>query len=254
MALAAGFSHIDTAFIYLNFPGVAAAIKDVNRSSLFITSKVPGCGAGPPFMPPPCYDNTLNDTDAVLAGLQTTYVDLMLLHMPPPLGCNVSIGCKQAQDQWRALEDIYITTHKLRAIGVSSYCQNCLECIAQTARITPMANQVDYHVGMGADPIELISYCDKHKIVIEAFSPLAEGAVLQNFTVGQEIAQRLNVSSAQVALGWLAQRQRVVVTTSTNNSAHLVEDRDLWGFSLTSQDFAAIDALTTPPDSICRTA
>jgi len=249
MALGAGFNHIDTAFIYQNLPGVAAAIKDVNRSSLFITSKVPGCGT---MMLPPCYNNTINDTNQVLQLLETDYVDLMLLHQTPTLGCNVSLGCQQAQEQWRALEDLYYGTHKIRAIGVSNYCQNCLECVAKTARVLPMANQVAYHVGMGGDPQQLISYCESHKIVIEAYSPLAEGAVLQNFTVGDKIAQRLNVSSAQVALGWLAQRQHVVVTTSTNNSAHLIEDRDLWGFSLTSQDFDALDALPAPSDRICN--
>jgi len=104
---------------------------------------------------------------------------------------------------------------------------------------------------MGGDPVQLISYCKSHRIVIEAFSPLDQGVVLQNFTVGEKIAQELNVSIAQVALGWLAQRQHVVITTSTNNSAHLVEDRDLWGFSLTPQNFADIDALPGPPGSIC---
>jgi len=171
---------------------------------------------------------------------------------------------------------------------------------------------------MGGDPEQLMSYCQKHGIVIEAYSPLAEGAVLQNFTVGDKIAQRLNVSSAQVALGspffffspfflllfffsffsspfffslfffsfflsffsspfffsfflllfsslvysplfvtpshkgWLAQRQHVVVTTSTNNTAHLIEDRTLWGFNLTSQDFSDLDALPTPGESVCN--
>jgi len=248
MALGAGFNHIDTAYDYLNLPGVAAAIKDVNRSSLFITSKVPGCGVG---IDPPCYNGTANDTYQTLQLLQTDYLDLMLLHFPPTIGCAASSGCQQAQDQWRALEDIYFNSRKLRAIGVSRYCQSCLECIAKTARIMPMANQVAYHVGMGGDPVQLISYCKSHRIVIEAFSPLDQGVVLQNFTVGEKIAQELNVSIAQVALGWLAQRQHVVITTSTNNSAHLVEDRDLWGFSLTPQNFADIDALPGPPGSIC---
>jgi diketogulonate reductase-like aldo/keto reductase len=250
MALSAGFNHIDTAFLYQNLPGVAAGIKGVNRSSLFITSKVPGCGSA--LLLPPCYNNTVNETNQVLELLQTEYVDLMLLHQPPAMGCNASAGCLQAQEQWRALEDIYLTTHKIRAIGVSNYCQNCLECVAKAARVMPMANQVAYHVGMGGDPQSLISYCEAHKIVIEAYSPLAEGAVLQNFTVGDKIAQRLNVSSAQVALGWLAQRQHVVVTTSTNNTAHLVEDRQLWDFSLTSQDFGDLDALPVPADRICN--
>ena len=75
------------------------------------------------------------------------------------------------QEQWQALEKIY-AEKKARAIGVSNYCQKCIECIMQNATVTPMVNQIQYHVGMGPDPDGLISYCAKRNITVEAYSPL----------------------------------------------------------------------------------
>jgi diketogulonate reductase-like aldo/keto reductase len=247
-ALALGYTHIDTAYDYHDQRGVGRALKAVNRSSVFVTTKVPGCGVPglPPYygVQPPCFNNTMRAANTDLEQLDTPYLDMLLLHFPPVFGCHLPAECTKMQQQWAALEELY-NAGKVRAIGVSNYCQNCIECLNATAKIMPFLNQVQYHVGMGADPDGLLSFCQKQRIVVEAYSPLANGHLLQNFTVGKAIATKHNVSAAQVAMAWIAQRGHVLVT-ATSNPTYAKEDLELWSFTLDSQDLSQLDNLQDP--------
>jgi diketogulonate reductase-like aldo/keto reductase len=200
MAVEAGFKHIDTANDYWNQAGTGDGINEVvkksGRSSLFVTSKVEGCGvAKPPHGTPVrkghCYNDTLLRFDENLALLKLDSVDLMLVHWPPKEGCT-SETCPWMQQQWSAFEEMY-KAGKARAIGVSNYCISCLQCLEKTMQVTPTINQVllivaiqffflpscshihqiQFHVGMGDDPTGLISYCAKKKIQVLASCPLA---------------------------------------------------------------------------------
>ena len=215
-ALAAGFTHIDTAHDYNDQGGVGDALARADRSAVFLTSKVPGCGVPTQGLMPPCYNNTLRLVDEDLALLQTDYVDLMLIHFPPLGGCLPS-NCAHMQQQWAGLEAAY-KAKKARAIGVSNYCKECLQCVMETATVTPMVNQVggscesptgsnvllamsvqqlrcamklvdvcwcsmrceqvQYHVGMGPEiPGGLLEYCVLHGIAVMAYSPLGKNMV-----------------------------------------------------------------------------
>eukprot|EP00040_Diaphanoeca_grandis_P001312 m.18102 g.18102 ORF g.18102 m.18102 type:complete len:308 (-) comp11843_c0_seq1:189-1112(-) len=249
LALGAGFRHIDTAHDYADLDGVATGVAawSGGRHEIFLTTKIPGCGVPSQGLQPPCFDNSVKMAKADIATLGG-YVDLLLIHFPPIEGCE--LGCSKIQQQWAALESLY-AANLTRAIGVSNMCPKCLDCIISNATTTPMVNQVQYHVGMGGDPGGLVSYCAKHGIVVEAYSPLAHGKVLKDpafAPMAQGLLSKYHWNStAQVALAWIAQKGHAVVTKASNPT-YLEEDLDLFAFEhvISATDLAAIDALTDP--------
>merc|ERR1711990_981265 len=125
-------------------------------------------------------------------------VDLVLVHFPP-----FTNNCNTMQSQWSAMEEFY-KAGKAKAIGVSNYCPSSLECIAQTATVTPQVNQVKFHVGMGTDPIGLKSYCDAHGIHMQAYSPLGNGGTeLITGDLVKSVGANHNKTGAQVSLRWI---------------------------------------------------
>ena len=215
LALAAGFTHIDTAADYGDQAGVGVAIKAASRKSLFITTKIPGCGvptqvraAGPISAPREAAshfpvrawlgpqglacgtENSVKKIASDLAQLQTSYADLMLIHFPPigvrpelrpappaartcsaprlhVQGCDAS-NCELMQQQWAALEQAY-ARGQARAIGVSNFCEACVQCLLKTAKVAPMVNQVQYHIGMGGSyPEDTPGFWKRHNITLMA--------------------------------------------------------------------------------------
>jgi diketogulonate reductase-like aldo/keto reductase len=250
-ALSLGFNSIDTAHDYNNFAGVAAAIKTVPRENFFLTTKVPGCGVPTQGLYPPCFNNTLKLSANDLSSLQVNYVDLLLLHFPPLFGCKQgSQSCKNMQEQWSAMEQLY-QTNKTRAIGVSNYCKECLQCILEMARIKPMVNQMETHVGIPPDNHGLRPFCETNDIVLEAYSPLGHGMVLDDPAL-VSIASAVNKSSAQVALRYVLQLgsgdSLSPFVTSSSNTKHLQEDLDVvaGGWSLSASDMATLSIVTKP--------
>ena len=102
-----------------------------------------------------------------ITTLGTGYVDLLLLHFPPIDGC-AGKSCTKMQEQWAGMEQLY-KANLTRAIGVSNYCQECIECVLKNATVKPMVNQIQYHVGQGGDPSGLLTFCKEQDIVVEAY-------------------------------------------------------------------------------------
>jgi diketogulonate reductase-like aldo/keto reductase len=249
-ALQAGFTSIDTAHDYSNFPGVAAALLNVPRESYFLTTKVPGCGVPTQGLQPPCYNNTLKLSQYNLDSMKVEQVDLLLLHFPPLFGCSKgSASCTKMQQQWLALEDFY-KMNKTRAIGVSNYCKECIQCILETAKINPMVNQMETHVGIPYDNYGLRSFCKEQGIALEAYSPLAHGKVLHLPEI-EAIAASKNKSTAQIALRYVLQlggNSFAPFVTSSSNPEHLAEDLDVvtGGWSLDSIEMMKLNNITNP--------
>jgi diketogulonate reductase-like aldo/keto reductase len=226
LAVEAGFRSIDTANDYFNQlgtgEGIGAAISagGATREQLWVTSKVEGCGVphpphGTPVRAGHCHNDTLSVFEANLQLLKLPSVDLMLVHKPPPGGCGPE-NCASMQQQWAAFETM-LAAGKARTIGVSNYCISCLECLAKTWKIVPAVNQIQLHVGMGADPEGLVSYCRARHIQIQAYSPLdvdqSNGtAELITGPLTNGIGRAHNKSGATVALKWLAQQAIPLVT------------------------------------------
>jgi len=241
LALKTGFNHIDTANNYNNQEGVGAALKAIERSRYFLTTKVPaGDGA---------FTSKALQDDMDQLGID--FVDLMLVHYPPKDG-----NCQQMQEQWIAMEAFY-KAGKARAIGVSNYCPSSLECIKKTATVTPAVNQVQYHVGMGADPIGLKSYCDEHNIHLQAYSPLGDGtSELITGDLVSSIGGVHNKTGAQVSLRWI-QEHGVSLTTKTTKESHMRDDLDVFSFELAAAEKGQLDSASAPagtPSFMCASA
>ena len=218
-----------------------------------MTTKVPGCG-----LQGTSWNNCGSDSVAAaldnLDELGLDYVDLLLIHFPPAIGCGV-ISCGTMKKQWAALSEHILKTNKTRALGVSNFCISCLKCLAEDSdAVVPAVNQVKFHVGMGPDPEGLASYCKNEGIVLEAYSPLGDNTTeLIDGPLTTKIGNAHNKTSVQVALRWIWQHG-VTLTTKSSNPKHLAQDNDIFNWSLTSEELAQLDSATKPsgnPSFMC---
>ncbi|GAA3159508.1 MULTISPECIES: aldo/keto reductase [Streptomyces] len=223
-ALEAGYRSIDTAAIYGNETGVgrALAASGLPREELFVTTKLWNDDQG--------YDATLRAFDASLAKLGLEYVDLYLIHWPTP-------ARDRYRDSWRAIERLVIEK-RVRAAGVSNFQPAHLERLMESSELVPAVNQVELHPGL--QQRELRAFHAKHGIATEAWSPLAQGAVLKDEAV-TAVAERTGKSPAQVVLRWHLQLGNIVIPKSVT-PARIRQNLDVFDFTLTDEDMAAIAA------------
>jgi 2,5-diketo-D-gluconate reductase A len=225
MALEVGYRHIDTAEMYGNEKQVGEAVRDsdVARDEVFVTSKLDnGFHA---------FDDALHAFDQTLKALEFDYVDLFLIHWPLPKVGNYV-------DTWRALEEIY-RSGRARAIGVSNFQPHHLRRLQDETEITPAVNQIEVHPYLVQD--EVRAYDAERGIATEAYSPIAQGLVLDDPTmVG--IAERLDRTPAQVTLRWHIQRGDIVFPKSVTRE-RVEENLDIFDFELSDDDMAAITGL-----------
>ncbi|MEU0926354.1 aldo/keto reductase [Streptomyces malaysiensis] len=224
-AVEAGYRSIDTAAIYGNEAGVgrALATSGVPREELFLTTKLWNADQG--------YDSTLAAFDTSLAKLGTDYVDLYLIHWPTP-------ARDRYLDTWRALEKL-LADGRTRAIGVSNFQPAHLERLLDHSGVVPVVNQIELHPYL--QQRELRAFHAQHDIATEAWSPLAQGALLQDPAL-DAIARRHGRTPAQVVLRWHLQLGNVVIPKSVT-PARIRENIDVFDFTLTAEDIEAINAL-----------
>jgi diketogulonate reductase-like aldo/keto reductase len=222
-AIKAGYKSIDTAKIYENEEGVGQAIREsgIARDELFVTTKVWNADQG--------YESTLKAFDTSLQKLGLDYLDLYLIHWP---------GKDKYKKTWKALEKLY-KDGRVRAIGVSNFHVHHLEDLLADAEIKPMVNQVELHPLL--TQVELREYCKKQGIQIEAWSPLAQGQLLDN-EVLKEIAAKHGKSTAQVILRWDLQNEIVTIPKSIKEH-RIIENADVFDFELSAEDMDKINAL-----------
>ena len=226
-AITQGYRSVDTAAIYANEEGVGLGIREgleaagIEREDLFVTSKVWNSELG--------YESTLQAYDESLRKLGLEYLDLYLIHWP------VEGKFKEA---WRALETLY-KAGRVKAIGVSNFQIHHLKELMKDAEIKPMVNQVEYHPRL--TQVELIAFCKKHDIQLEAWSPLMQGQLLEHKEL-QEIAKRHGKSVAQIIIRW--DLQNGVVTIPKSIKAHrIAENADVFDFELSLKDMQLISSL-----------
>jgi diketogulonate reductase-like aldo/keto reductase len=226
-ALAVGYRHVDTAAAYVNESGVGAGLRaaGVPREEVFVTSKLRNGDQG--------YDATLRAYDDTLERLGVDVLDLYLIHWPNP-------AAGLWQDSWRALETL-LESSRVRAIGVSNFLVEHLQELASFATHLPAVNQIEVHPAF--QQREVIAECERREIVVEAYSPLGQGAALESSVV-REIATAHEVTPAQVVLAWHVQQGRVVIPKTTSRE-RMVSNADLGGLDLGAEELQAIDALET---------
>lgn len=226
-AVSIGYRHIDTAQAYMNEVGVGEGIRSsgVLREELFITTKIAAEAKN--------YDAVTQSINESLEKLGLDYIDLVIIHSPQPWMefREENRYFEENKKVWKALEDAY-KTGKVKAIGLSNFLQDDIENLLSSCEIKPMVNQVLAHVSN--TPFELIEYCQKNDILVEAYSPIAHGAVLENAEV-KVIADKYGVSVAQLCLRYDVQLNLVVIPKSANpnhmrNNAELnfvINDEDM---------------------------
>jgi 2,5-diketo-D-gluconate reductase A len=227
LALQAGYRHIDTAQMYGNERevGEAVAKSGVDRSEVFLTSKLDNDAHLP--------DDAREAFDATLAALGTDYVDLFLIHWPLPGrydGDYVST--------WQALEEFY-RAGRARSIGVSNFSAHHLRRLHTECEVPPAVNQIEVHPYFAQD--ELREFCAGHQIAIEAWSPLAQGLVLDDPTI-DSVARSVGKTPAQVVLRWHIERGDIVFPKSVT-PARITENFDIFDFELSGEAVEAISAL-----------
>lgn len=222
-ALEVGYRAIDTAALYENEEGVGKAIKasGIPRKEIFVTTKVWNTDHG--------YEKTLKAFDKSISKLGLDYVDLYLIHWP---------GKDTFIDTWRALEKLY-RDGRVRAIGVSNFKPHHLQTLMEHSEEKPVINQVELHPYFQQK--ELREFCKQHDIVVEAWSPLGRGQVLDD-PVLAEIGKKYGKTPAQVTLRWHLQNDIVIIPKSVTPS-RIKENADIFDFELTAEDMEQIDQL-----------
>ncbi len=223
VALDHGYRSIDTAAIYRNERGVGNAIREsaVPREEIFLTSKVWNTDQG--------YQTTLDAFEASLEKLQTSYLDLYLIHWPKD---------DRSLKTWKALEEIY-RKGKVRAIGVSNFLVHHLEDFLPHCKVIPAINQVEFHPEL-LQP-ELLKYCQEKNIQLEAWSPIMKGRV-NEIPLIQELAVKYGKTPVQIVLRWDIQKGVVTIPKSVTPE-RIRANADIFDFELSPEDVAQIDAL-----------
>ncbi len=226
-ALEIGYRHIDTAQMYGNEKEVGEAIRSsgLDRGEVFVTSKLSN-GSHEPSDAREAFDRTLSE-------LGFDYVDLFLIHWPLPTRYDGDFV-----STWETLEEFH-SDGRARSIGVSNFQIKHLEQLAAETDTVPAVNQIEVHPYLTNEAVR--SYGREHGILTEAWSPIAQGGVLDDSTIVQ-IAEEVGKTPAQVVLRWHVQRGDIVFPKSVTPS-RMKENFELFDFELDFVDMNAITAL-----------
>lgn len=232
-AIKMGYRLIDSAQAYENEVGVGIGIKKsgVPREELFITTKVRAEHKD--------YESAKRSIDESLEKMNLDYLDLVIIHSPQPWSefRQESRYFDENREVWKALEDAY-KEGKVKSIGVSNFKNDDMQNILDSCEIKPMVNQVLSHITN--TPFDVIDFCQERDILVEAYSPIAHGAVLNNEEIGA-IASKYDISIAQLCLKYDIQLGMVVLP-KTSNPAHMKDNTEL-NFTISEEDMKTLENL-----------
>ena len=223
-AIALGYTHIDTAWMYQNQREIGKALRDIhiNRDDLFLTTKIRGNHLTRAYV--------LSQFEECLSDLQMDYVDLLLIHHPSD---SVPFA-----ETFGAFHELY-EAGKVKSIGISNF---SIEQVAESSEVSELpicTNQVEYHVRRNRS--ELRDYCHARNIVMTAHRPLAVGNLAGDATL-REIGENHGKTAAQVALKWLIQ-QDIITIPKSGSVSHLRENLDVFEWQLTDAEMQILDTL-----------
>lgn len=230
-ALKAGYRHIDTAFAYGNERSVARAIQNfgIAREDVFITTKLPADIKD--------YDGTIAHFNESVNNLKTEYIDLYLIHAPWPWS-DVGSDCTAGNiEVWRAMIDLY-NAGRIRAIGVSNFHAKDIQALIDATGVIPAVNQIRFFIGNTQN--EIYDFCRERGILIEAYSPLATGAIVEHGAL-TELAKKYGVSVAQLCIRYCIEKGTLPLPKSVNEGR--IAENILVDFEISHEDMAYLDSL-----------
>lgn len=226
-AVKLGYRHIDTAQAYGNERGVGEGIRTcgIQRDKLFVVSKVAAEHK--------TYEEAKKGIDETLSKMGLDYLDMMIIHSPQPW-----VDVNQSEDRyvegnraaWRALEEAY-KAGKLRVIGVSNFQIEDLKSLMEVCEIKPMVNQILLHISN--TPLELVEYCQKNGIAVEAYSPIGHSEILHEPEI-EAMAVKYNVSVPQLCIRYTLQLGTISLP-KTANPAHMESNAQV-DFEISAED------------------
>lgn len=231
-ALEVGYRHIDGAAGYNNEDGVGRALAATGyntgekRASLWMTTKLRDSEQG--------YDSAMRAFDHSLELLQLDYVDMYMIHWPTPFDW-------RSGETWKAFAKLR-EDGRVRTLGVCNFMPEHLDRLYEETGEYPTVNQIELHPTWQQRAV--VEYCRAHDIAVEAYSPMARGADLANGVV-ERIAEAHGVTPAQVILRWHIENGTIIIPKSVHAERQR-ENLDLFGFALTPEEHAQIDALDGP--------
>lgn len=233
-AIEIGYRHIDTAQAYGNERGVGEGVRTcgVPRDQLFVQSKLAAEVKD--------YEGAKAAIDQSLDTLGLDYIDLYIIHSPQPWG-NWAAEDRFFEGNlaaWKAMEEA-VEAGKIRAIGVSNFQKEDLDNLLDNATIKPMINQVLAHVGN--TPFELIDYAKSKGMLVEAYSPIAHGKILDNAEIGA-MAEKYGVSIPQLCIRYILQ-QDLLALPKTANPEHMKTNADV-DFEISAEDMEKLKGVT----------
>jgi len=224
-ALEIGYRHIDTAQMYGNEREVGQAVREsgIPRDEVFVTSKLNNNRLE--------REDILRSFDTSLSDMGFDYLDLFLIHWPLP-------AVSDFVARWKVMEELY-AGGRVKAIGVSNFQQHHLRTLFASTEVRPAVNQIEIHPYLTQEGLR--AFDGDHEIVTEAWSPIAQGKVLDDPAI-TAIAERLGRTPAQVVLRWHIQRGDVVFPKSVSRD-RMAQNFALFDFELDQSAMSAISAL-----------
>ncbi len=229
-ALKVGYRHIDTAFFYGNEASIGKAIREsgIPREEIFVTSKLWNTERG--------YEKAMAAFELTLQNLGLDYLDLYLIHWPA--AANQYENWDEVNlSTWKAMTELY-KAGKIKTIGVSNFKPHHLASLMET-EVPPMVNQIEYQPGFMQQ--ETVEYCKKNNILVEAWSPLGRGTVLEHETL-VSIASKYQKTVAQLCIRWCLQNGTLPLPKSVTPS-RIAENANVFDFVIEQADMDVINAL-----------
>ena len=222
-ALVLGYRHIDTAQMYANEGEVGRGMRNsgVDREEVFLVTKVRTSSFS--------HDDVIHSTLKSLEKLETSYVDLLLMHWPNP-----SVPLGETLGAMRKLQ----VEGSIKHVGVSNFPPSMVEEATEHAEI--FCNQVEYHPYRAQE--ELLEQAKEMDYLLTAYSPVAGGAAVNDATL-REIGKAYGKTAAQVALRWLIQQEKVAAIPKAASEDHLRSNLDIFDFELSDEETERVTAL-----------
>lgn len=221
VAIELGYRHIDTAQVYENHAQIKEGIKGFPREELFMASKLQWDFLEPDLVEPNC--------DKILQELGCDYLDLFMIHWPNKEKAFVDVFAKMLELKEKG---------KILNAGVSNFTIHHLQDILDQG-LKIAVNQVEFHPYLYQK--DLLEFCQKNKIALTCYSPLARGNILHDETM-IDIGKRYDKSPSQISLRWLLQKGTIVIPKGSSEE-HLKQNLEVFDFILTDDEMTKIDSL-----------